>query len=1190
MRKKNTSFGVIKEGKALQASSSNKLISNISPKITGNCKIDSNGIAIGYGNFKISTIENQDNKINCFSFMFVRLSSSPKIEFGLESQSKQIIQFDFASFLYSVRSERINPQISFDGIDVSIRLYVENKTLYIYVNDVKLNYTHPVDFDSYTFFVDIKNDFNTAIILATPFHNVETQDYNSNHFLSFFPKRLNHFWCHNEKYLYSENDDYIAVARSDKNYPLISNEIPHLPGSNLIYYELIIASTIPEVRFKVGFTNHEISQSSVSSQAFDSIPYFSYPDKQLLFGSINCYTISEDVTNGTVIGLGIQRPTENDQENSDKTADKKVDENVFLIINGNEYRFTHDLLQDTNNNTKKRFNYHKHYYAFLSSSCIDFQCIFNFGQRPFKYLNYLISNYNTRLPLGWSIYSPYFPQKWCRGPPPDSHVLNMFCPPNYSKKSFFGVSYSQKVENNGCYEITVLEMENGLIEGMPTHKKGDEVMAIGFSQLDYPTDQLVGWEKNSFAIQSDDGSVFLSRGDGKNFGDHDKIKTGTNVLAQIEENHLSFFVNGTRVNVPEQIQTEIYPSISFQASPCFIVNFGDSPFNNLTDVATRNSLNESQQLGKAITKLNPNNSNSNSNDDVGDSNAAPICGDDEGCGCGCGADGDDLCQFDSVLSNNLEIHKMSMRGCGQLTVEEISYRVTLFNGTTVMMNTKDLIQFNLEVGDVIESRDRMFRGTVAGSLNNRIYVYIEKYEGAFPLVETDPLDVAIIYRILTRQNKPHHYPIIMYNTLTSVDVSKGSIADLYATDSGLSFFVGVTQRHEFVFRPLVDFYNNEVLFILTKMPESVIPKKQKPSLIPLLANSDSQSRFFISNDNLVGRLTDQETDEIEIKDQSTLKINNNLKFLDIVKILDDNYDYDKRVKQVRSTTNDNNDNNDAEDTEHENDVDAENNLRQYGDYARNSLRRLYVTNSSHSDDIDYRNQDNSDLYDETVTTNADYDDMNNSETSSSSNDETVDHNNTSNNNNDDDDDDNATVEFDDTNNLVLRNHDWSRIKNCALIVGKKGKDIVAWDGKDLIIILPTHTKLLMEPFYPFGSHRSFSNLKRVSTGLCKGGFRYPLFFSGFCGSHFIQKMHKGKRYFNSYGGCKMPPFFYHFTASLNEKKKAVGQFRRFTKINYLSLPFEFYEVDEHDESNNNDNVKVISECTFNGGCLYSPKF
>ena len=66
MRKKNTSFGVIKEGKALQASSSNKLISNISPKITGNCKIDSNGIAIGYGNFKISNINYWKNFNNFF--------------------------------------------------------------------------------------------------------------------------------------------------------------------------------------------------------------------------------------------------------------------------------------------------------------------------------------------------------------------------------------------------------------------------------------------------------------------------------------------------------------------------------------------------------------------------------------------------------------------------------------------------------------------------------------------------------------------------------------------------------------------------------------------------------------------------------------------------------------------------------------------------------------------------------------------------------------------------------------------------------------------------------------------------------------------------------------------------------------------------------------------------------------------
>ena len=109
----------------------------------------------------------------------------------------------------------------------------------------------------------------------------------------------------------------------------------------------------------------------------------------------------------------------------------------------------------------------------------------------------------------------------------------MFCPPNYSKKSFFGISYTENTKHD-AYEVTILELENGLIKKMPPHKKGDEVMAIGFAFKNYSVDQLVGWENNSYAIHSDDGNIFISLSTPTISGLNDKIKTGTNVIALLD--------------------------------------------------------------------------------------------------------------------------------------------------------------------------------------------------------------------------------------------------------------------------------------------------------------------------------------------------------------------------------------------------------------------------------------------------------------------------------------------------------------------------------------------------------------------------------------------------------------------------------------------------------------------------------
>ncbi|OHT02769.1 hypothetical protein TRFO_30026 [Tritrichomonas foetus] len=153
------------------------------------------------------------------------------------------------------------------------------------------------------------------------------------------------------------------------------------------------------------------------------------------------------------------------------------------------------------------------------------------------------------------------------------------------------------------------------------------------------------------------------------------------------------------------------------------------------------------------------------------------------------------------------------------SLPEIGNSVKLFNKLVLNLDNEKLSEYGVEVNDIIESRDRRFRGKIAGSLKNRIYCYIDKYKGAFPLVETDPIDFKLVYKVIFSEKK-QIVPILHLNLL-GVDISKGNIDTLYATRVGLAFYLGTTQDG-FVFRPLLDFYNNENVIVLQNMPTNIL--------------------------------------------------------------------------------------------------------------------------------------------------------------------------------------------------------------------------------------------------------------------------------------------------------------------------------------------------------------------------------
>ena len=147
--------------------------------------------------------------------------------------------------------------------------------------------------------------------------------------------------------------------------------------------------------------------------------------------------------------------------------------------------------------------------------------------------------------------------------------------------------------------------------------------------------------------------------------------------------------------------------------------------------------------------------------------------------------------------------------------------VLLFNNLKVMMENKSLEKSGLRVNDIIESRDRSLRGTVAGELNGRVFIYIETFPGAFPLVETDPYEILLQYKVVYRTNSLWQKVLVNSYTQPIIDASIYNMNHLYLTPNGPSFLIGKDDNN-FYFRNVLDLFNNDQIFSLQYLPQDLM--------------------------------------------------------------------------------------------------------------------------------------------------------------------------------------------------------------------------------------------------------------------------------------------------------------------------------------------------------------------------------
>lgn len=186
--------------------------------------------------------------------------------------------------------------------------------------------------------------------------------------------------------------------------------------------------------------------------------------------------------------------------------------------------------------------------------------------------------------------------------------------------------------------------------------------------------------------------------------------------------------------------------------------------------------------------------------------------------------------------------------------------VTLFNKLKVKLSNFLLPIFNLMVGDVIESRDRSFRGTIAGSSDDRIYVYIPNYPGAFPIVETTSYEFHLNYRIVYRKESLFQRVVSNKNENVIIDISEGCFDKLYPTQIGLAFFIGTAKLKGsvcYVFRPVEDLINNLPCIVLNEKPLDIMDQSGS-KLFPLFHGicDNMNAEFSENNDQLSFQLFD----------------------------------------------------------------------------------------------------------------------------------------------------------------------------------------------------------------------------------------------------------------------------------------------------------------------------------------------
>ena len=720
-------------------------------KFFGEVETDSNGCTHCSNNCMIHYNYIKSFGTNAFSFSFVDFQDTevPEITFGVKdakndgsNSENNIISFSYFDFLSTFRSSA-SPLIPYDGIGVVIRLFLFHDTLRIYVNNELSKYQnmsfHKGDL---LYFLNIQQKGSCDVILPIPTSLSGKVDQ------AFFPNLIPRLWtC--LPFLIQVRDFNV---RGNTSLRSVYSETPlcMLPQYfELQYFEVMIRSiegSSNHSNIYVGLVEQPHAASECPPGKTQMSIGFSCASRTLCISGEEFDVHTGPILSGHVVGLGVTK--------------------------NNKVILTHDGLESES--YKLPISPFSQYIPVVSVFGNPDEVIINLGQYPFKY--------HVKIPNGWNLNTSsnsnsnpydYYLEHYEKGPPPDNHILNFFPFTSLIGSTNYIESYvySKPLKNNDRFEVTILTKSN------------DEYIVLGLSSGDYVHGQIVGVDKKTIGVSSEDGMLYRESNKGKvNIFDPNEITVGKTIGLWLQNNTLYFTINKEKYTVVTDYNcSNPLPTISVHGILSFIVNYGDFPF-----VYTHTS-------GKPSKSSNDNQSTSERNND-------------------------------SEQNELLE----SFGSCSINTVK-------LINNLTVTMtnNPAFLDQIGIYPGDYIEYRDLSLRCIFMGELNGRCFISVDGLLGAVPIVETDPLVIKTSIRVLNSYNHNRIYkPVITFSDCIMANLGIYDRRSLYASRYGISFMIGQTPKGGYVMRPIVDLMNNSHCFVIEKKPPNIL-KSVTPEIDPI---------------------------------------------------------------------------------------------------------------------------------------------------------------------------------------------------------------------------------------------------------------------------------------------------------------------------------------------------------------------
>lgn len=503
-----------------------------SPLLKGDIHIDQRGVAFCTGECEIGTtdISNSVSLTTAFSFEFcsINLDKQPNISFGIKQSESIVLTLDYFAILRTIRSITVTPHIPSDGIGVSIHLLVSENEISLYVNGVLQTQKYTLDTSSFSFFLS----FNSiSAVILTPFSTVELSN-------TFFPELTSHLWTQLPYRVSLRGFNIKSTSDSSRNI-FSEEELQYLPGlSKTRYFEVIyrsITASNDNSSSGIGLVEQPRASSDLPpGYGFHSIGFF-IEDKSLYVNSSNEFTISgkDKIKSGSVIGIGIESSG-----------------GIFVTFNGKR----------ANQSPISIPSFQKYFPVITTNGNCD-EVIVNLGELPFSYRE-------ISPPFGWCLYKPPSPNLlFSKGPPNESHILHFFpftCHTQRHADCFIG---SFQLPDPGRFEVTILKM------------KGDDIVAIGFSDQNFNVGDMVGWSPKSIGVHSDDGNCFFEDvNNPTKVCDQRLVTEGKTIGISLSQKKITYTIDSSQYLVISNFSNSTYPTITVEGPIALMVNFGESPF------------------------------------------------------------------------------------------------------------------------------------------------------------------------------------------------------------------------------------------------------------------------------------------------------------------------------------------------------------------------------------------------------------------------------------------------------------------------------------------------------------------------------------------------------------------------------------------------------------------------------------